>query len=171
MVGVRVWIMTTASTEHGVSSKTTSRTLRSFWALLTTSKKQAMHQKMLEGHGYSQGSIKYGSALPPHQLSQFALHHSRHKPYQQLTVLPWQFNTVNPSLVAPVGIGARGEEHLLYQEYQELFLKSLSHCLYQRHLELILHPHSALNITGAPTSSTAPSPSMVAANSKPDLSG
>ena len=154
----------------GASSKTTSATPRSSWASLTASEKQAMHQKMLEGRGYSLESIKYGSALPPHRLSQFTLHHSRHEPYQQLTVLPQQFNAVNPSLVAPTGIGARGEEHLLYQEFRELFLRSLSHCLYQRHLELTLHPHSASTTIVAPTSSTASSPLMVATNNKPDSS-
>ena len=97
-------------------------TQRSSWASLTASEKLAMHWKMLEGRGYSLESIKYGSALPLHKLSQFALHHSRREPYRQLTVLPRQFNAVNPSLIAPVGIGARGEEHLLYQEYRELFL-------------------------------------------------
>ena len=81
-----------------------------------------MHRKMLEGHGYSLELIKYGGALPPRRLSQFALHHSWREPYRQLTVLPRQFNAVNPSLIVPVGIGARGEEHLLYQEYRELFL-------------------------------------------------
>ena len=60
---------------------------------------------------------------------------------------------------------------LLYQEFQELFLRSLSHCLYQRHLKLTLCPHLALNTIKAPTSSIAPSPLMVAINSKPDMSG
>ena len=145
-------------------------TLRSSWASLTNSEKRAMHRKMLEGRSYSPESIKYGGALPPRQLSQFALHHSRCEPYCQLTVLPQQFNAVNPSLVTPVGIGARGEEHLLYQEYRELFLRSLSHCLYQRHLELTLRPRSASTTIMAPTSSIAPSPSMVAINNKPGTS-
>ena len=108
--------------KQGVSSKMTTTTPRSSWASLTASEKLAIHRKMLAGRGYLPESIKYGSTLPPRQLSQFALHHSRRKPYRQLTVLPWQFNAVNPSLVTPVGIGARGEEHLLYQEYWELFL-------------------------------------------------
>ena len=130
-----------------------------------------MHRRMLAGHGYSPGSIKYGDALPPPKLSQFALHHSRREPYRQLTILPWQFNAVNPSLAAPVGIRARGEEHLLYQEYRELFIRSLSRCLYQRHLELTLRPQSASTTIVAQTSSTAPSLSMVADNSKPGMSG
>ena len=130
-----------------------------------------MHQRMLKGRGCSLGSIKYGDALPPCQLLQFALHHSWHEPYRQLTVLPQQFNMVNPSLIAPLGIGARGEEHLLYQEYRELFLRSLSRCLYQRHLELTLHPRSALTTIVAPALSIAPSASMVAVNNRPALSG
>ena len=134
----------------GASSRTTSATPRSSWASLTASKKQAMHWRMLEGCGYSPESIKYGGALPPRWLLQFALHHSRCKPYRQLTVLLWQFNTVNPSLVAPMGIRARGEEHLLYQEFWELFLRSLSHCLYQRHLELTLRFHLASTTIMAP---------------------
>ena len=129
-----------------------------------------MHRKMLEGRGYSPESIKYGGALPPRRMSQFALHHSRREPYRQLTVLPRQFNAVNPSLVAPVGIGATGEEHLLYQEYRELFIRSLSRCLYQRHLKLTLRPCSASTTIVAPTSSIAPSPSMVAINNKPSSS-
>ena len=103
--------------KQGASSKTISVTPRSSWASLTASEKLAMHRKMLEGRGYSLESVKYGSALPPRRLSQFALHHSRREPYRQLTVLPRQFNAMNPSLIAPVGIRARGEEHLLYQEY------------------------------------------------------
>ena len=129
-----------------------------------------MHQKMLEGRGYSPESIKYGGALPPRRMSQFALHYSRREPYRQLTVLPRQFNVVNPSLITPIGIGVRGEEHLLYQEYWELFLRSLSRCLYQRHLELTLRPHLASTTIVAPTLSIAPSPLMVAVNSKPALS-
>ena len=135
----------------------TSKTPKLHWASLTASEKASLHWKMLEGHGYSGDSIIYGGAFPCKHLSQFALHHSRREPYRQLSVGPRQFSMVLPSLTAPAGLAARGEEHLLYQEYRELFLRTLSRCLYKRHLELTLRRPSVLTTTGAPTSSIAPS--------------
>ena len=106
----------------------TSKTPKSHWASLTASEKAGLHQRMLEGHGYLGRLIVYGSALPCKCPSQFVLHHSRQEPYHQLTVGLHQFSMVLPSLAAPVRLTAHGEEHLLYQEYWELFLRTLSHC-------------------------------------------